>query len=124
MGKSIEQTAEEAIDAVLPAGSPESLAATQKLLQGRGATLLPSQVMRTGLDGFRERIATTGLVSREKMADNIEAVNNALVEELNLLFVLLHIYCGSISMTFISKIEIFLNSSKLFGIITKGLIFI
>lgn len=84
-GQSIEETAAEAIDTVLPAGSSESLAATQKLLQGRGATLLPSQVMRTGLDGFRERIASVGLISREKMSENIEAVNNALVEELNLL---------------------------------------
>jgi len=84
-GKSIEEAAQEAIDTVLPAGSPESLAATQRLLQARGATLLPSQVFRTGLDGFRERIASVGLISREKMADNIEAVNNALVEELNLL---------------------------------------
>jgi len=84
-GKSIEEAAQEAIDTVLPAGSAESLAATQRLLQARGATLLPSQVLRTGLDGFRERIASVGLISREKMADNIEAVNNALVEELNLL---------------------------------------
>ena len=65
-GKSIEETAQEALDLVLPAGSPESLAATQKLLQAKGATLLPSQVFKSGLDSFRERIASVGLISREK----------------------------------------------------------
>ena len=82
-GKSVEETAQEALDLVLPAGSPESLAATQKLLQAKGATLLPSQVLKSGLDSFRERIASVGLISREKMAANIEAVNNALVDSLN-----------------------------------------
>ncbi len=82
-GKSVEETAQEALDLVLPAGSPESLAATQKLLQAKGATLLPSQVLKSGLDSFRERIASVGLISREKMASNIEAVNNALVDSLN-----------------------------------------
>ena len=82
-GKSVEETAQEALDLVLPAGSPESLAATQKLLQAKGATLLPSQVLKSGLDSFRERIASVGLISREKMAANIEAVNNAIVDSLN-----------------------------------------
>lgn len=82
-GKSVEETAQEALDLILPAGSPESLAATQKLLQAKGATLLPSQVLKSGLDSFRERIASVGLISREKMSANIEAVNNAIVDSLN-----------------------------------------
>ena len=82
-GKSIEEATLEAIDTLYAPGSPESLKLTQKILNRKGATLLPSQILEGGLDGFRERIASVGLVSRERMDDNIRAVNEGLVEELN-----------------------------------------
>lgn len=84
-GKSIEEATLEAIDTLYAPGSPESLRLTQQILNRKGATLLPSQILEGGLDGFRERIASVGLVSRERMDDNIRAVNEGLVEELNAL---------------------------------------
>jgi len=82
-GKSIEEATLEAIDTLYTPGSPESLRLTQQILNRKGATLLPSQILEGGLDGFRERIASVGLISRERMDDNIRAVNEALVDELN-----------------------------------------
>jgi hypothetical protein len=82
-GKSIEEATLEAIDTLYTPGSPESLRLTQQILNRKGATLLPSQILEGGLDGFRERIASVGLISRERMDDNIRAVNDALVDELN-----------------------------------------
>jgi hypothetical protein len=84
-GKSVEEATLEAIDTLYAPGSPESLKLTQQILNRKGATLLPSQILEGGLDGFRERIASVGLVSRERMDDNIRAVNEGLVEELNAL---------------------------------------
>ena len=81
-GQSVEETLEEIVEGAYPAGSAESLEATQKLLNLRGATLLPSQVGSTGMDTFRERIASVGLVSRQTMQENMEAVNDAIQEEL------------------------------------------
>jgi hypothetical protein len=80
-GKSIEEAALDAIDVMHVPGSAESLAATQKILNRKGATLLPSQILEGGLDGFRERIASVGFLSRERMSDNIRAVNEGLVDE-------------------------------------------
>jgi hypothetical protein len=82
-GKSVEEATLEAIDTLYAPGSPESLRLTQQILNRKGATLLPSQILEGGLDGFRERIASVGLVSRERMDDNIRAVNEGLIEELN-----------------------------------------
>lgn len=82
-GKSVEEATLEAIDTLYAPGSPESLRLTQQILNRKGATLVPSQILEGGLDGFRERIASVGLVSRERMEDNIRAVNEGLVEELN-----------------------------------------
>lgn len=81
-GQSVEETLEEIVEGAYPAGSSESLEATQKLLNMRGATLLPSQVGSSGMDTFRERIASVGLVSRETMQENMKAVNDAIQEEL------------------------------------------
>lgn len=64
-GKSIEEATLEAIDTLYTPGSPESLRLTQQILNRKGATLLPSQILEGGLDGFRERIASVGLISRE-----------------------------------------------------------
>lgn len=84
-GKSIEEAALDVIDTLYTPGSPESLRLTQQILNRKGATLVPSQILKGGLDGFRERIASVGLVSRERMDDNIRAVNEGLIEELNAL---------------------------------------
>lgn len=82
MGKSAEETAKEIIDGAYGAGSRESLQASQAILQQGGATLLPSQVGGAGLDAFKERVASVGLISRQTMAENQEAVNRVVREEL------------------------------------------
>lgn len=84
-GKSVEEATLDVVDTLYAPGSPESLKLTQKILNRKGATLVPSQILEGGLDGFRERIASVGLISRERMDDNIRAVNEALVDELNTL---------------------------------------
>lgn len=81
-GQTAEETALEIAEGIYPAGSPESLAVTQQILQRRGATLLPSQIMSRSIDNFREVVASVGLISREKMNENILAVNDAIQDEL------------------------------------------
>jgi len=82
MGKSAEETAKEIIDGAYGPGSRESLQASQAILQQGGATLLPSQVGGAGLDAFKERVASVGLISRQTMAENQQAVNRVVREEL------------------------------------------
>ena len=85
MGSSAEQTAKEIIDGAFGVGSRESLQASQAILEQGGATLLPSQVRGAALDNFRERIASVGLLSRETMQENMDAVNNVVRDELTTL---------------------------------------
>jgi hypothetical protein len=60
---------------VAPAGSPESLAASQAILDPRGATLTPFQA--TGKYSMSQKIADIGLFSQEVGKRNYEAVNRA-----------------------------------------------
>ena len=85
MGSSAEETAKDIIEGSFGAGSKESLQASQAILQQGGATLLPSQVRESGLDTFRERVASAGLISRQTMEDNLNAVNNVVQDELTTL---------------------------------------
>lgn len=82
MGMSAEQTAKEIVEGAHGAGSKESLQASQAILTEGGATLLPSQVRGKGLDDFRERVASAGLISRQTMEDNLRAVNDVVQDEL------------------------------------------
>ncbi len=82
MGLSAEEAGKELIEGQFGAGSQESLRASQSLLMKGGATLLPSQVRGAGLDNFRERVASVGLLSRQTMEDNLTAVNNVVQDEL------------------------------------------
>lgn len=82
LGLSAEQTAKEIVEGAYGAGSKESLQASQAILTEGGATLLPSQVRGKGLDDFRERVASAGLISRQTMEDNLKAVNEVVQDEL------------------------------------------
>lgn len=82
MGMSAEEAAKELVEGQFGAGSQESLRASQALLMKGGATLLPSQVRGAGLDNFRERVASVGMISRQTMEDNLKAVNNVVQDEL------------------------------------------
>lgn len=57
------------------AGSPESLAASQAILEARGATLTPFQA--TGKYSMAQRIADVGIFSQEVGKRNYDAVNQA-----------------------------------------------
>ena len=85
MGLSAEQTAKEVVEGAYGAGSRESLQASQAILNQGGATLLPSQVRSSGLENFKERIASVGLISRQTMEDNSRAVNEVVQDELTTL---------------------------------------
>ena len=85
MGLSAEQTAKEVVEGAYGAGSKESLQASQAILNQGGATLLPSQVRSSGLENFKERIASVGLISRQTMEDNSRAVNEVVQDELTTL---------------------------------------
>ena len=66
-----------------PAGTKESLQATQEILQKEGATLTPFQTGEaSGSQIFAQRIAETGMFSRNVMEQNVEAVNNAISKSL------------------------------------------
>jgi len=84
-GASAEETAKEIIEGAFGAGSRESLQASQAILEKGGATLLPSQVSSSGLEAFRERVASVGLLSRQTMRENQQAVNDVVREELTTL---------------------------------------
>lgn len=85
LGLSAEQTAKEIVEGAYGAGSRESLQASQAILNQGGATLLPSQVRSSGLENFKERIASVGLISRQTMEDNSRAVNEVVQDELTTL---------------------------------------
>jgi hypothetical protein len=85
MGLTAEEAGKELIEGQFGAGSQESLRASQALLMKGGATLLPSQVRTSGLDNFRERVASVGLISRQTMEDNLKAVNDVVQDELTTL---------------------------------------
>lgn len=85
LGLSAEQTAKEIVEGAYGAGSRESLQASQAILNQGGATLLPSQVRSSGLENFKERIASVGLISRQTMEDNSRAVNEIVQDELTTL---------------------------------------
>lgn len=68
------------------AGSRESLAASQKILSEKGATLLPTQIGEVGSAAAMEKIARVGLLSSGKIEDNARAVNTVVAEELQSLF--------------------------------------
>ena len=78
LGLTAEETAREIVDGVFGAGSRESLEATQKILEDGGATLLPSQIRSSGLDNFRESVASAGLISRGTIDRNVQDVNRAI----------------------------------------------
>lgn len=78
LGLTAEETAREIVDGAFGAGSRESLEATQKILEDGGATLLPSQIRSSGLDNFRESVASAGLISRGTIDRNVQDVNRAI----------------------------------------------
>lgn len=66
-----------------PSGTRESLQATQEILERGGATLTPFQTGEaTGSQIFSQRIAETGMFSRNIMEKNVEAVNQAISKSL------------------------------------------
>lgn len=65
---------------VAPAGSPESIAASQAILDPRGATLTPFQA--TGEYSMSQRIADIGLFSQDVGKRNYDQVNQAVSDSL------------------------------------------
>ena len=67
----------------LAVGSPESLQATQRLLQEGGATLTPSQTRQaSGLQSFSESIGQLGVFSGNILSDNATKVNDVIEQNL------------------------------------------
>jgi len=82
-GDTVEQAGKELVEGAYGAGSRESLQLSQQMLMRGGATLLPSQIRGSGLDRFREALASAGLISRGTMQDNAVAVNDVVRDELS-----------------------------------------
>lgn len=82
-GDTVEQAGKELVEGAYGAGSRESLQLSQQMLMRGGATLLPSQIRGSGLDRFRESVASAGLVSRGTMQENAVAVNDVVRDELS-----------------------------------------
>lgn len=68
------------------AGTPQSIAQTQALLNANDATLTAYQTGKaTGADSFKESIANVGMLSRQTMQENADKVQNVARQELNTL---------------------------------------
>lgn len=66
------------------AGTPQSIAQTQALLNANDATLTAYQTGKaTGADSFKESIANVGMMSRQTMQDNANKVQEVARQELN-----------------------------------------
>lgn len=81
------QAADDALETInkgLEAGTPESLQATQKLLEEKGATLTRFQTgMASAWEVFAEKLGQAGLFSGRESAKNIAKVNQAVQESLD-----------------------------------------
>lgn len=81
------QAADDALETInkgLEAGTPESLQATQKILEEKGATLTRFQTgMASAWEVFAEKLGQAGLFSGRESAKNIAKVNQAVQESLN-----------------------------------------
>jgi hypothetical protein len=81
------QAADDALEIInkgLEAGTPESLQATQKILEEKGATLTRFQTgMASAWEVFAEKLGQAGLFSGRESAKNIAKVNQAVQESLN-----------------------------------------
>lgn len=81
------QAADDALETInkgLEAGTPESLQATQKILEEKGATLTRFQTgMASAWEVFAEKLGQAGLFSGRESANNIAKVNQAVQESLN-----------------------------------------
>ena len=78
-----EQAAKE-ISKGLEAGTPESLRATQEILQEKGATLTRFQTgLASAWEVFAEKLGEAGLFSGREAAKNLDKVNKAVQESLN-----------------------------------------
>ena len=82
-----QQAADDALKIInkgLEAGTPESLQATQKILEEKGATLTRFQTgMASAWEVFAEKLGQAGLFSGRESAKNITKVNQAVQESLN-----------------------------------------
>lgn len=82
-----QQAADDAIEIInrgLEAGTPESLQATQKILEEKGATLTRFQTgMASAWEVFAEKLGQAGLFSGRESANNVAKVNQAVQESLN-----------------------------------------
>lgn len=82
-----QQAADDALEIInkgLEAGTPESLQATQKILEEKGATLTRFQTgMASAWEVFAEKLGQAGLFSGRESAKNITKVNQAVQESLN-----------------------------------------
>ena len=85
LGLSAEQTAKEIVEGAYGQEVESLYRLPQAILNQGGATLLPSQVRSSGLENFKERIASVGLISRQTMEDNSRAVNEIVQDELTTL---------------------------------------
>lgn len=83
LGFTPKEAAKELMDAVPEVGTPESLKATQKMLEGKGASLTPYQAGVQGVSVLKEKIARAGLLSSAKMEQNANLVNEAASEALS-----------------------------------------
>lgn len=84
LGFSPEEIIQEMVDITgkAAAGTPESLMATQRLLETGGATLTPYQTgMATSLQETYQRLAEIGMGSREIMSKNVDKVNTVVQNE-------------------------------------------
>jgi len=82
LGFTPEETAKELLKSVPEVGTKESLQASQRILEGRGATLTPFQAGIEGSAVLKEKIANSGIFSSVKMEKNAELVNQATSEAL------------------------------------------
>lgn len=78
-----EQIAKEIGDGTLTAGTKESLAKSQQILQEGGGSLTPFQTGEaTSFDIIKQRLAETGLLSSKVMEDNASKVNQTVNDQL------------------------------------------
>lgn len=84
LGYTPKEVAEEIIKEGLQTGSNESLKATQKILEGKGASLTRYQTGRaSSLASFAEKIGEAGLLSGKEAVGNVAKVNQAAQSALN-----------------------------------------
>lgn len=83
LGFGPKETAQEIISNLPEVGTKESLQASQRFLEGKGASLTPFQAGAEGSAVLKEKIARAGLLSSATMEKNTELVNKAVADGLN-----------------------------------------